>query len=194
VRAKLLLGISLTASVIALSGHWEFVQNTEDITVDRIVTGDSPVVLFRGRAVVNAPVSALMAVILDYRTQTEWNNTGYDLKVLQKISDSELFFYSALRAPWPVKDRDFVIKLDTVFTPAIRQIEIKGSEVAHVAAPKRHDRVRLPLCRINWVLMALPGNKTHVAVTFQIYHESRNSGHALSGLAQHTQAYRRWWL
>jgi hypothetical protein len=168
-RSLILLAVFGMANANAsYAENWEFVKKEEGITVDRIIPADSPVVMFRGRTTMNAPISALMAVVLDYRTQKEWNNTGYDMRVLQKNSDTDMFFYSALHVPWPFKDRDFVINLHAVVLGEQRTVEIHCNEASHAAAPPQPKRVRLPVARVHWRFVALTENKTQVTVTFQI--------------------------
>lgn len=153
---------------VALPAEWERVRHEEDIVVDRIVLPDSPVVVFRGRTKMRAHLAQLMAVVLDPRTQKEWNNTGYDMRILAKNSDTDLWFYSALRAPWPFRDRDFVIKLETQFAPVSKTVTITGHETEHPLAPRHARRVRMPVSRVNWEFRALTGHETDVTVTFQI--------------------------
>jgi len=152
----------------SIGADWEFVRREEGITVERKLSNNSSVMMFRGRTVLDARISELMAVVLDPDTQREWNNTGYDMRILQKNSDTDLWFYSALRAPWPFRDRDFVIKLETVMNPNGRRLQINGIEAEHTAAPMHPRRIRMPVSRISWELIALKNNRTEVAVTFQI--------------------------
>ena len=148
--------------------NWEFVRNEEGIYVDRILRRDSPIVVFRGTTSMQAPVSSLMAVLFDVRTQAEWNNNGYDLRVLQKNSDTELWYYASNKAPWPFRDRDFVAKLETRFDAASRTVVVTGTETTHIAAPPHPKRVRMPVARVNWTFAALAAGRTRVTVTFQI--------------------------
>lgn len=152
---------------VAAGENWEFVLNEESISVDRVIDPHSPVVIFRGRATMDARISQLMAVLFDPRTQSEWNNTGYDLRVLERISDIEVFFYSALRVPWPFRDRDFVIRLETEINARQRSVIARAKEAVHPLAPPHKKRVRLPVSRVNWQFKAA-GRQTEVTVTFQV--------------------------
>jgi hypothetical protein len=170
-RKTIIIALSLLVSASPWAADqktWEPVREEQGITVDRILDKESSVVKFRGRTVVHAPISSLMAVLFDIRTQPQWNSTGYDMRVLQKKSDTELWFYSSNKVPWPFKDRDFVTKLETRINNRHRYIEVRGSEAAHVMAPPHPKRVRMPVSRINWKFEALPKRSTQVTVTFQI--------------------------
>ncbi len=152
----------------AADENWESVRDEEGIHIDRILRPDSPIVVFRGTTVMQAEISSLLAVLFDIRTQAEWNNNGYDLRVLQKISDTELWYYASNKVPWPFRDRDFVTKLASRFDAAAKQIVVTGTEATHIAAPPHAKRVRMPVARVNWVFAALSGKRTRVTVTFQI--------------------------
>jgi hypothetical protein len=143
------------------------VNYQEGIYVDRIVDPNSPVVIFRGQTTMEATIPQLMAVLFDPRTQVEWNETAYDTRVVEKKSETEVYFYSAMRVPWPFRDREFLLKLETDINARNRSLLVRGYETVHPGALPHPKRVRVPVSRVNWQLRAI-GNRTQVVVTFQL--------------------------
>lgn len=117
----LLLGLTATLSLAAArdeddsppplkSGVWEVIKKDQGITVERRVIEGSPLVEFKGHGVIDASVMEILAVISDTRNHPKWVANSIETRILHQSNDNGYIYYSAIKAPWPVADRDFVSK------------------------------------------------------------------------------------
>ena len=61
--------------------------------------------------VINATLSQYVDVLLDIQKYNEWHYKVVNPRLLKKISDSELIYYTQISAPWPISNRDLVLRL-----------------------------------------------------------------------------------
>jgi hypothetical protein len=114
---------------------------------------------------VEATPSQVMAVLLDIDRQKDWVFNDKSSKMLKKVNDSELLYYSEVSVPWPCNNRDFISRLKVV-QPAAGTIIIEThAEPAYL--PEKAGLVRVKTSSARWVLTALPGKETRIEYTLQ---------------------------
>ena len=59
----------------------------------------------------NASIEDYMAIVLDVDRYKEWHYRVVNPRILHKISDTELIYYTQIRSPWPVSNRDMILRL-----------------------------------------------------------------------------------
>jgi hypothetical protein len=178
----------LTAIVIASStplvaradtpksdGAWQFVKQSDGIVVERRVVAGSNLKEFRGSAVVQAPVAAILAVFSDVPRATEWMDSCNGSRTVDDVSDREKVVYNRTHAPWPVSDRDAVLHNIVHFDEAERRVELQFWSVESDKAPPVKGVVRMPFLRGHWKLWpSADGQSTRVE-----YQVHANPGGAL---------------
>jgi len=171
VRHYLIL-TALCAASSALSGQdWQRVSEQDGIVVDRSRVAGSSVMRFRGQGLVAAPIDKLMVVLRDLESQRRWNPAGYANRFVEQVSATELVYYSAHRAPWPIQDRDYVIRIKLTHEPKLGRVTLDAAETEHPNAPRERGRTRMPAARFRWVLTRAnePGRTlTYVQVEFHL--------------------------
>ncbi|MBM4342580.1 MAG: START domain-containing protein [Deltaproteobacteria bacterium] len=96
--------------VAAGAAQWER-HGTEDgvLLESRQVEGSS-LPEFRGSATLAAPILEIAAVIDDLDRFCQWQKRCVGARQLQRTSDTERIFYTRTEAPWPLQDRDTVLR------------------------------------------------------------------------------------
>jgi hypothetical protein len=115
----------------------------------------------RGQTSLNAGVLHLLAILLDDQHSTEWAKGADETQVLRRIDERSQVVYAHSRQPWPVKDRDLVMK---------RTVEVlepgKAYRVHLVCVPEERARVenvvRVRRCETTFVLRAVDASHTQV--------------------------------
>jgi hypothetical protein len=180
-RNLLLLAFAMVVSAIAAkdvddsppsgkSGVWQIIKQDQGITVERRFVEGSPLVEFKSHGVIDASVMEILAVISDTKNHPKWVANSIETRILQRTGDSGYIYYSAIKAPWPVADRDFVSKARVIVNEKEKSVTIKTYEVNHPAAPTNTGRVRMPFIRVTWHLQTIKGTqgkKTYL--TFQVH-------------------------
>jgi hypothetical protein len=87
--------------------------------------------------------------LLDFEKYTHWQFNTIESKALKKISDAEFIYYAKIDAPWPVSDRDMVVKLQTKRSD--NQLIVTANSEKGILAEKK-DLVRVPASRSQWII------------------------------------------
>ncbi|MGZ3429963.1 MAG: START domain-containing protein [Polyangia bacterium] len=156
-------------------GDWQFVKKSDGIVVERRVVAGSNLKEFRGRAVVQAPVAAILAVFSDVPRATEWMDSCNGSRVVDDTSDREKVVYNRTHAPWPVSDRDAVLHNVVHFDEGERRVELQFWSVQSDQAPPVKGVVRMPFLRGHWMLWP-SADGTSTRVEYQVH---ANPGGAL---------------
>ena len=167
-----MLAMIITLALFAdRKNGWQKVMLKERILVEKQVDPGSPILRFRGKGTIEASILEILSIIQDVKNHERWNGSSYDNRIVETISESSVVFYSANEAPWPLKDRDYVVQITTLFDHKNKMVTIEGHEVTNPIAPVIPSRVRMPMVRINWKLKKIPGKNrkaTDALVSFQI--------------------------
>ena len=59
----------------------------------------------------SATIEEYMAVVLDVDNYKAWHYRAINPRLLKKISATELIYYTQVFAPWPVSNRDLILRL-----------------------------------------------------------------------------------
>lgn len=159
----LLVALLAAQSARAQTGAWEPVKTSDGVVVDRRTVDGSHLKEFRGRAEIQAPVAAILAVFNDIDHATEWMDSCNGSHAVEDLSDHEKVVYNRTHAPWPVSDRDAVLHNIVRFDEAARRVELQFWTVESEREPAHKGVVRMPFLRGHWTLSASPdGTKTRV--------------------------------
>jgi hypothetical protein len=105
----------------------------------------------------------LEACLLDFENYVHWQFNTTESKALKKISSSEFIYYAKIEAPWPVSDRDMVVRLRSHRSDG--KLTIFSSNESGVL-PEKRDLVRVPASRSQWVITEK--GKDHLEVRYAI--------------------------
>jgi hypothetical protein len=168
--ASVSLACALATAEPAPSGPWQYVRDDDGIHVDKRSVPGSNLAEFRGRAVVDAPLSSVMAVLHDAPRRTEWMERCIDSRMLEDGTGTQLS-YSRTHAPWPIADRDVVVRAETSFDDASHTVRIEFHDVEDARMPPTKGVVRMPFFRGHFYLRPTP-DRAHTEVEYQVHANS----------------------
>ena len=134
-----------------------FTRKTKNFKVDEIKVECE----FDGR------VSQLVAVLLDVSKHYEWVYKATKSQLLQKNSNTDLFFYTEIQAPWPFLNRDLIAHLKLTQNSSNKIITVEANGVNDFIPDKKHI-VRVRYSRANWIITPLPNKKFKIDYRVQI--------------------------
>lgn len=144
------------------AGGWKRVDEDDGITLWKHEVPGQSVPGFRGQVEIAAPFGPIVKAIEDTSKHTEWMYRCAESTVLKKESDSEYVLYNLTDSPWPVSDRDVVLR-------SVKETKEDGSETTmrfqNVTSPDKppvKDVVRMPKLRGYYKLVRLAPDKTQV--------------------------------
>lgn len=146
------VGLAHAADDKPTYGPWEWVRSDNGVAVHRRTVSTSPLHEFRGTGIIPAPIAALLAVMDDTDHRLEWMKEAAAQILVQQVDPQTVIFYNRTKAPWPVWDRDAVLRARTTFDTAEKMVRIDIEAVEHPAWPPQKGVVRMPFLRGHWHL------------------------------------------
>ena len=138
-------------------GPWETVVEKDGITVKRRSIGGSSLKEFQGRGMVEEPLSAVLALLLDSSVRHEWSAKCVESRLIAQVEPRAQLIYDRTDAPWPVSDRDTVLLARTAVDLNARELRIQFVNVKDARQPPVAGVVRMPLVEGHWVLRPAHG-------------------------------------
>lgn len=107
-----LLALVLTTSAFAEenAGGWKTLFEEQGVLVSTRAEPGIDLPSMRGQTTLHADLFHLLAILLDDARSTEWAKGADETRVLRTIDPRTQLIYAHSRQPWPVKDRDLVMK------------------------------------------------------------------------------------
>jgi hypothetical protein len=143
-------------------GPWEEVRNDDGILVHRRAGEGFNLHEFRGRGVVNAPMTRVLGVLSDSERRVEWMDRCVESYLIEKLGDTGQIAYNRTKGTWPVSDRDVIVRGETKFDVGKREVRISFRNVSHGKAPSKSGIVRIGYLRGHWLVRPVAGGGTWV--------------------------------
>ena len=160
----LALGLSLAQALAAEEAPWTIRRDVDGIEVATRAVPGSPHTEVRARMRVDAPLAAVVALLRDKSVAPEWIAYCADSFVIEAPSETEALTYTWNAMPWPVRDRELVMR--------VRWFRDAGSGVVRMEAraeaaggPSVAERIRITDARTGWTLA--PNGDGSVDVEFR---------------------------
>ena len=156
----------LAFAAIPDSDEWELKKKAKEVAI--FVRGYPGTPHRESKAVtrMKTDLSALIAVLNDVDEYPEWIHRCGEAEILRELSSKERYIYFRLNSPWPVKDRDVVMKYSVSQDPVSKIVLIKMEDVPGYLAEKS-DLVRISDLKGSWKLEPLSADS--VQITYRIY-------------------------
>lgn len=88
--------------------QWQKKHDKKGLTIyTRTVDG---VKEFKAITVLDAPMERVVAVMADYENHTEWMSNITKVELVKKSGDKKRFLYYIMHLPWPLNNRDIIVK------------------------------------------------------------------------------------
>lgn len=113
----------------------------------------------------DATLDQYAAVVLDVDDYKYWNYAASNPKVLERINEEELIYYSEVEAPWPVTDRFVVLHLTVRQDPETGHLLVKLKNVPE-RLPSKEGFVRVR--EYNSILEVSPSTNGKLKVDYYL--------------------------
>ena len=153
-------------SAPVLATEWETVLEAGELLVQRRPYPGSALQEIRGVTRIEAPLNAIMALLKDAGFNREWVYRSGGAEVLKENGYAQAYVYGIVDAPWPMRDRDTVVRFDFEQQIDTRIITITISNFPDFI-PASPPLVRVPDFGGFWQLR--PEVDGRVEVTYQVY-------------------------
>ncbi len=106
-------------------------------------------------------LSGLVTLLSEVDNYPKWGYKVSESRELKKVSDWETYYYSKLDFPWPLDDRDIVVRSRIDQDPITRRITASSVAVSDYL-PVNKGVVRMDNAHTTWTLLPGPGGWTYV--------------------------------
>ncbi len=143
--------------------EWEEVSRTDDVTVYRKEVPGSPVLAYRATAQIDAPIAKVMGIVRDTIRLPEWTYRVKNAEIVEEISKNERIIYMHASAPWPVTDRDSVVRSIFEYDITNQQIQVRIESIEDPRRKEFSGKIRAWIYPSRFVFKPLDdGKKTHI--------------------------------
>lgn len=102
--------LAVGAATPAFASDWEMIAKENGVIVKQKEVEGRDLPIFQGTTLINANVVDILAVMNDTASNTAWMHNCAEARQLQKVDEYNRVVYNRTDAPWPVDDRDVVVK------------------------------------------------------------------------------------
>ena len=159
----LITGIMVTQSVYA-AGEWQNVMSKDGIDVYTRLSPRSEFHEFKGETIIDVPMDACLGVLKDVSNQTRWMPDTKTAKLVRTIDDKSDVLYHVTAMPWPLQDRDSVVRRD--FLPAPGTMIVNFRAVKDPQVPETKINLRINEITGQWIFHAI--DASHTSVTYSM--------------------------
>ena len=146
-----LLSILLALSLFANDGDWQLVKESNDIQVYTKKIDGFSLKAYKGETVVRTSIDIVKATIKDIPSQDQWVLDCKESKILESISENEYITYTVTDAPWPVTDRDSVMRVTVSEEADGKVVFTLKAEPDYI--PIQDGKTRVPHFEGSWTLI-----------------------------------------
>lgn len=116
---------------------------------------------FRGQGVIEGDVLYVLSVVLDAEGAMEWAEGADEVQTLKQLDARVHLLYSHTDTPWPVTDRDMVIKRKVEVVKPGSEFRI-ALECVNEGKPVRDGIIRVTDCVSAFTLRKIDANHTEI--------------------------------
>jgi hypothetical protein len=155
-RLGLTLGLLLGAASASAAPEWEDLGTRNGIHSFRKSEAGSSLFSFRGEGWVNAPIAVLTSLIVDPKYGPEWVDLMVKNELARTVDPNTVVMYQSYDMPWPVEDRDFVLKQAAAYDPEKKVVTVRFESTTEGSKPEDACCVRGQVVRTYWRLSVDP--------------------------------------
>ena len=145
----LFLVSSLLLSISSIHA-WELEKNDDGIKVFTNEIEGSDFKAFRGEMRIAAQLSDTLMVIKNVESMDDWLHECIKSQIVEQVSENEIIVYQETSAPWPVTNRNFVLKMKVDQTNPNKAV-VRFSALVEPDVPDQ-DCVRVTELNGSWTL------------------------------------------
>lgn len=157
----LLLSISMPLSAETNAENWELKKEGKITVYTRYIPGEQ-LKAFKVSTIVKSNLASMLTLLADTEAFPEWFFMMKGMELLKEPNaQGETYVRLLTESPWPVKDRDAVIKATLKQNPDTKEIVITGIGVPDYY-PQQKNFVRMPTLESSWRFTPLPDGMLEV--------------------------------
>jgi hypothetical protein len=143
------------------SGGWTVIDKDRGITVSKRVAPGCPLPSFRGQGRIKGNVLQLLSLMLDLKAVNAWAYGVDSSKPIKRIDERSHLIYLTSDLPWPVRDRDMVVRSEVEVIKPAQEFRI-SLHCEPSAQPEKSGLIRVKQCESTLTLRKVDAETTEV--------------------------------
>lgn len=131
-----------------------FYRKTSDVYEVKLITS------------IKSSLTGLVTLLSEVENYPSWGYKVAESKLVSQVSDKESVYYSKLDFPWPLDDRDIIMRNRIEQDPISRKI-VATSNAVPATLPENNGVVRIKTATTKWTIV--PGQGGWLYVEYYIY-------------------------
>ncbi|OQW94490.1 MAG: hypothetical protein BWK79_05765 [Beggiatoa sp. IS2] len=144
--------------------EWQLSKSVDDIQIYTKAIENSKIAEFKGITTVDARIEVVGMVLRDIPAYAQWMSGCMESRIIEKFDENNFITYYTQETPWPVKNRDVVIKATTQIDWEQGSVVVSFQSIEDARIPLAEKFVRMNEMRGEWQLKYV--NKARTQVTF----------------------------
>lgn len=161
-----LILLTMASSALAKESNWEIITVEDGITVMQKEVAGRSLPVFKGEGDVQENLYEILGVLRDIDQGKEWMHSCVESKLLKALGDREFMVYNRTEAPWPVSDRDVVVRSTASYEKATKTVTVTMRSEKFEDMPPVDGVVRMP--RLNGTFELAFVSETLTRVSYEI--------------------------
>ncbi|WP_184546421.1 START domain-containing protein [Mucilaginibacter sp. FT3.2] len=163
-KLTLLFLLVVNVAFAQADGGWTLHTNDDGIKVYTRTLVTSKVKAIKVECVLDASPSQLVAVLMDIKNSEDWVYHTAANYIIKQVSPSEIYYYSLVKVPWPVNNRDFIAHIKVTQDAATKIITVDAPCITDMI-PQKPNIVRIQQSAGKWVITPTNDGKVKVEYT-----------------------------
>jgi hypothetical protein len=140
---------------------FRLVREREGISTWEAARPEQPLPAFRARMQLDADIWSALAILEDVNRACEWTSRCAEMRQLRRDSEQALWVYARIAAPWPVRDRDVIVRVSVAYGEP-GQLLVSIASASDGAYAPASSVVRMPRFAAHYRFAALAAQRTQV--------------------------------
>ena len=153
--------LCLVGFVQAQEAKWELKKDKNDVKVYVREAADSPIKELKMAFEVEANMNAIIALLQDVEAIPDWVYKCSEAHVVKEVSAEEEYYYNRIDFPWPMSDRDFVVRSLLTRDPSNNTMRSE-SWIAPDMVPEKEGVVRIKELHLWWNFIPKSNGVVHI--------------------------------
>jgi hypothetical protein len=158
--------ICLVTHQLQSQSNWQLAKEQDGIKVFLKNAEGTGIKMMRVECDMPSKQEAVLGLILDLPASEKWIPQTKTLRYLRRPSLTECYYYSELRLPWPVSNRDYVIHVKASQQPTTKMVTVDANAVPG-EVPEKEGIVRVQNSIVKWLLYPTQNGRTKLI--YQIF-------------------------
>ena len=162
----LLLLSCVNIAAAQTTDNWTLKQDNDGVKIYTADYANSKIKALKVECEFDSTPAAVTAAVMDIKNSKSWIYSTETAYLVKRTSPSDIYYYTMIKMPWPVQNRDYVGHLVVHQDPKTKVVTINGLCVAGMV-PKKNKAVRVLNSPATWLLT--PEGSGHVKVVYILH-------------------------